>query len=58
MAATSQLDNLHIVKYIEFNEQATLVKKDGSTKRVAYIVMELVNQGELFDYIANSGAFP
>lgn len=34
------------------------MKKNGTTKRVAYIVQEMIHSGELFDYIANSGAFP
>ena len=32
-------------------------KKDGSEKRVAYIVQELIPCGELFDYIKNCGSF-
>ena len=54
--ATTSLDNRHIVKYLDFKEDATIVQKNGSTKRVAYIVQELVSGGELFDYISNSGA--
>ena len=32
-------------------------KRDGSEKRVAYIVQELIPCGELFDYIKNCGSF-
>ena len=34
-----------------------MVKKDGNHVNVAYIVLELIPGGELFDYVANSGPF-
>ena len=55
--ATMQLNHTHIVKYHEFRENRTYKKKDGSTKQVSYIVQELVEGGELYGYIANSGFF-
>ena len=51
------LDHKHVVKYFEFNENATWAKKSGERVSVAYIVSELVHGGELFDYVANSGPF-
>ena len=51
------LDHKHVVKYFEFNENATMTKKSGAQVQVAYIVSELVHGGELFDYVANSGPF-
>ena len=50
-------DHPNIQRYHEVKEEATLIKKDGSTKQVAYIAQELIENGELFDYIANSGPF-
>lgn len=33
------------------------MKKNGQSKKVTYIVIELAEGGELFDYVANAGAF-
>ena len=46
-----------MVRYHDFKEDATLQKASGTTKNVAYIVQEMITGGELFDYIANTGAF-
>jgi len=45
------------VRYHDFKEEATLQKAGGQSKSVAYIVQEMITGGELFDYIANTGAF-
>ena len=55
--ATQKLEFKHIVKYHEFSEKSTLKKKNGETVPVAYIAQEAIKGGELFDYVANSGAF-
>ena len=55
--ATTQLDHENVVRYHDFKEDATLNKAGGTTKNVAYIVQEMITGGELFDYIANTGAF-
>jgi serine/threonine protein kinase len=34
-----------------------MTNKHGRTKNVAYIVQELIEGGELFDYIMDDGAF-
>ena len=46
-----------MVKYFAFNESAIYVKRDGTQREVAYIAQELIEGGELFHYIANSGPF-
>lgn len=56
VAATTQLKHENVVCYHEFNENSNITK-NGRTKNVAYIVQEMISGGELFDYIANSGAF-
>ena len=43
----------HIVKYYGSVENATMIKKDGTHVKVAYIVLEFMPGGELFDYVAN-----
>ena len=55
--ATTQLEHRHVVKYFEFKEQAQWIKSDGRTIDVAYIAQEMIEGGELFDYVANSGPF-
>jgi serine/threonine protein kinase len=45
-----------VVKYFEFKENAIWNKSSGQVQ-VAYIVQELIEGGELFDYVANSGPF-
>ena len=51
------LDHKHVVKYFEFNENATWAKKSGERVSVAYIVSELVHGGELFDRLLDRGSF-
>jgi serine/threonine protein kinase len=51
------LNNPNIVNLVEFQESADYVKKNGSSYKVVAIVMELVPNGELFEYVADSGRF-
>lgn len=46
-----------MINLVEFKEHAEWVKSDGTTKPVAYMVLELITGGELFDYVALK-AFP
>jgi len=46
-----------VVKYFHFSEDSTYHKKNGDQVQCAYIAQEMVAGGELFDYVANSGAF-
>jgi serine/threonine protein kinase len=55
--ACDKLQYKHIVKYHEFKEEASMVKSNGESVPVAYIAQEAIQGGELFDYVANSGAF-
>lgn len=54
--ATQSFDHEYVVKYHVF-KKSTLVKRDGRRVPVAYIVQDKISGGELFDYVANSGAF-
>ena len=54
---TTQLDHKNVVKYHDFKESATYMKTDGTSREVAYIAQEMIEGGELFDYVANSGPF-
>lgn len=53
----SKLNHANMVNLFAFKEDATMIKKDGRQLKVAYIVLELVTSGELFDFVASSGAF-
>ncbi len=46
------LDHPYMVRLLDYKENAILVKSDGKQVQVAYIVMELIPGGELFDYVA------
>jgi serine/threonine protein kinase len=50
------LNHPNIVNLIE-EGQAMLIHPKKESKKVDYIVLELVQGGELFDYVANSGRF-
>jgi serine/threonine protein kinase len=50
------LEHPFMVKLLDFKEDAVWHKSDGSTKSVAYMVMEYVKGGELFEMLM-MGAF-
>jgi len=56
VAAMKELKHEHVVEQIEVGE-AKYIKENGTEKDVSYIVLELAQGGELFDFIANSGPF-
>lgn len=51
-----KFNHTNIVQQFEFGKD-TYVKDNGKTKEVNYIVLELALGGELFDFIALTGAF-
>jgi len=52
-----ELDHQNLVKLIDYNEDATYIKANGTEVKVFYLALELVNGGELFDFIAETGKF-
>ena len=54
--AAMKLNHQNIVKYKEVVQNATMVKNEKEYQ-VAYILMELVTMGELFEHIERSGKF-
>jgi len=54
--AMQSLKHVNIVEQIETG-QGIYKKDNGVDKEVSYIVLELAQGGELFDFIANSGKF-
>jgi serine/threonine protein kinase len=57
MEKTSSLNHPSLVKYHTFKEDANYSHKSGKITKVAYIAQELVSGGELFDFVATTGAF-
>ena len=45
------------MKYFDFKESAIWHKKNGEQIEVAYIVLELIQGGEMFSYIVEEGQF-
>jgi serine/threonine protein kinase len=56
--ALSVLHHPNIVNMIEFSNEGTVVKQNGTSYPVIFIVLELATGGEFFDYIATGGRFP
>ena len=54
--AMSKLKHKYVIEQKEVGTDY-YIKADGKQKQVSYIVLELAQGGELFDFIANSGAF-
>ena len=53
----SSLKHPHIVNLLNYSYSEALIKPNGESKDVYYIALELANGGELFDFIAETGAF-
>eukprot|EP00827_Trimyema_finlayi_P003246 TRINITY_DN298_c0_g1_i8.p1 TRINITY_DN298_c0_g1~~TRINITY_DN298_c0_g1_i8.p1 ORF type:complete len:330 (-),score=99.97 TRINITY_DN298_c0_g1_i8:13-1002(-) len=51
------LKHPNIINLLSFNEKKPYKKKNGQIKNVTYLVLELGQKGELFDYVANTGYF-
>ena len=51
------LNHPNLVNLIAFKDSAIWKKSDGKEIPIAYIVLELISGGELFDFVASTGAF-
>lgn len=54
---TRKLNHPALVKHFNIKSDAIYNHKDGRQTKVAYIAQELISGGELFDFVANTGAF-
>ncbi|CAG9329336.1 unnamed protein product [Blepharisma stoltei] len=57
MENLNSLAHPNIVNLICVNESGTYAKRNGQTKRVMYMLMELCPNGELFDVLYRTGKF-
>ncbi len=50
--AYTNLKHNNLLEMIDYQRKAVKVKKDGSKVKIAYMVLKLVKEGNLQDYIA------
>lgn len=55
--ALQDLKHKNIIKYHGHSECSSAVRKDGTSTQVQYIALEYLGQGEIFDYVAQTGRF-
>lgn len=55
--AMKQLDHPNILKLIDYSDKSVAIKPDGNAVDVNYMVIELAEGGELFDFISETGKF-
>lgn len=53
----SSINHPHIVNLVNYSFYDSLIKPNGDSKEVYYLALELAAGGELFDFLAESGAF-
>lgn len=53
----SSISHPNIVNLIQYSYNEVLVKPNGDSKEVFYLALELASGGELFDFLAETGAF-
>jgi len=54
----STIQHANIVNLVELFETTTYIKKNQKSYQVAAIVMDLVENGDVFNYLAVAGRFP
>ena len=57
MSQFNKSEHPNVVNLIEYNRDGILEKSSGDKKPAFYIVLELASGGELFDFVASTGAF-
>ena len=55
--AGRRMDHKHVTKYQHFEESATYENEDGKSASISYIIMELSQRYNLFDFVAGTGFF-
>lgn len=52
-----KLDHPNIIRLLDCSDKATAKKKDGRSMNINYMALEYAENGEIFDYVAETGAF-
>lgn len=52
VAMMQKVNHKYLVNFINLDHNGIYTKKDGTQKRVIYLIIELAQGGELFDFIA------
>lgn len=52
-----KLDHPNIIRLVEYNKKARAIKSDGDEVKIMYMVLEYAENGEIFDYISETGSF-
>lgn len=52
-----ELDHQNLIKILDFSDDAKYTLPDGRSMDVYYIALELAANGEIFDYLAETGRF-
>ena len=55
--ALKKLKHPNIVQYFSHSDSSIMAKEDGSFVNVQYIALEYWKQGEIFDFVAQTGRF-
>ena len=53
----SSISHPNIINLLSYSYTDSLVKPNGETKDIFYLALELATNGELFDFVAETGAF-
>jgi len=51
------LSHTNILNMLEYSKDGVVKKSNGTTESVIYIVLELAQGGELFDFVAQTGKY-
>ena len=57
MSQFKKEEHPYIVNLIEYDKEGIVEKANGDKRQAFYIVLELAQGGELFDFVASTGAF-
>lgn len=57
-ALLEEINHPNVVKVHRISENGVYTGSNGKTKSVMYILMELCQGGEVFDFLYHTGAFP
>lgn len=57
VSALKHLSHPNVVTLLDYSENSTAVREDRSKVSVIYLALEYIKNGEIFEYIAETGKF-